>query len=251
LNRLDEEVARLNELDSERRKFDSHITVLEAEAEQSNHVNQKIEVALVEMEAGRKMVAELITKNGDLVVVTERQARELIDIEKKFSNEVARQHHIHAKSVTELEKLVVAERKRAQEALDYVRATLKARIQGLELQVKEMETGTESRRLKRKMERELMQATRAFDGGKERAARNALQIEALDKQLELAKQRGEKLQTEILQAESQEQDFKREVLKLQGQLTGALQVNAKLNAAVPLEVRVAVEEEAAKVTVKA
>jgi hypothetical protein len=169
LNRLDEEITRLNDLDSERRKFDSHITVLEAEVEQSNHVNQKIEVALSEMEAGRKTVAELMSKNGDLLTVralfkladdgkvTERQSRELIDIEKKFSNEVARQHHIHAKSVGELEKLVTAERKRAQEALDYVRATLKARIQGLELQLKEMETGTESRRLKRKMERELMQ----------------------------------------------------------------------------------------------
>lgn len=69
LNRLDEEITRLNELDSERRKFDSHITVLEAETEQSNHVNQKIEVALSEMEAGRKTVAELMTKNGDLVIV--------------------------------------------------------------------------------------------------------------------------------------------------------------------------------------
>ncbi len=69
LNRLDEEITRLNELDSERRKFDSHITVLEAEVEQSGHVNQKIEVALSEMEAGRKSVAELLTKNGDLITV--------------------------------------------------------------------------------------------------------------------------------------------------------------------------------------
>lgn len=139
-----------------------------------------------------------------------------------------------------MEKLVTAERKRAQEALDYVRATLKARIQGLELQLKEMETGTESRRVKRKMERELMQvryscvpniyfkATRSFDEGKERAGRNALQLEALDKQLELVKQRSEKLQAEILQSESQEHDLKREVLTLKGQLEAALQVNASM-----------------------
>ena len=103
-----------------------------------------------------------------------------------------------------------------------------------------------------------LKATRSFDEGKERAGRNALQLEALDKQLELVKQRSEKLQAEILQSESQEHDLKREVLTLKGQLEAALQVNAsmcndwksqltnsELNAAVPLDVRVAIEEEAA------
>eukprot|EP01126_Amoeba_proteus_P053406 TRINITY_DN6505_c0_g1_i3.p1 TRINITY_DN6505_c0_g1~~TRINITY_DN6505_c0_g1_i3.p1 ORF type:complete len:369 (+),score=112.59 TRINITY_DN6505_c0_g1_i3:70-1176(+) len=184
-NRLDEETTRFNELDAEKRKFDGIITVLEARVLQSYHVNQKIEVALSEMEALRKHVAELMERNGELGLTTERQARELVDIEKKFTNESTRHHHIHAKAVAEFEKLVLAERKRSQEALDYVRATLKARIQGLELQLTELETGTESRRLKRKMERELMQANRKYDTFKEQRTRNALQIESLEKQADL------------------------------------------------------------------
>ncbi len=55
-----------------------------------------------------------------------------------------------------MEKLLQNERKRAQEALEYVRATLKARIEGLELQLKSMDT-TDSRREKRSMERNLKQ----------------------------------------------------------------------------------------------
>jgi len=209
---------------------------LEAEVEQSNFVQQKLEKSLQELEAARKNVAELMEKNSELVSVTDRKAREIVDLEKSFSNNVASQHILHAKTVGDMEKLLQNERKRAQEALEYVRATLKARIQGLELQLKTMDTTTDSRREKRKMERELKQTLREIDSGKEQATRNARRIEALEKQLELVKPRGEVLQLEKQHLEADHHKYARELGTLHTQLNLVYATNAKLNAQVPLEV---------------
>lgn len=78
-------------------------------------------------------------------------------MEKKLTNNVGRSFAQRAKNQNELDKMVQIERKRAQESLDYVRDTLKDRIQGLELQLKAMDSTTDTRREKRKLERELKQ----------------------------------------------------------------------------------------------
>jgi len=194
------------------------------------------------MEFAKKNVAELIEKNGELVEKTEKRAREIVDLEKSFTNNVAHQHVLHAKAVSDMEKLLQKERERAQEALEYVRATLKARIQGLELQMKSLDATTDSRREKRKTERELKQTLRAIDEGKEQANRNARRIEQLEKQLELIKPRAEELVAEKQKLEANHHKYSREINTLQTQLNIVYATNAKLNAYVPLDVIQGIEE---------
>jgi len=241
--RLDEETSRLDEVDAERRSFESRITVLEAEAEQSNFVQQKLEKALAELDSTRKLLADLVEKNSELVERTDHRAREIIDLEKSFTNNVTHQHVLHAKAVADMEKLLQKERERALEALEYVRATLKARIQGLELQLKSLDATTDSRREKKKMERELKQTLRSVDEGKEQASRNARRIEQLEKQLEMIKPRAESLTGEKAKLEGVSHKYDREIRTLKTQLGIVYSTNAKLNAYVPLEVAQAIDEE--------
>lgn len=74
-----------------------------------------------------------------------------------MTNNIGRSFANRAKNQNELDKMVQVERKRAQESLDYVRDTLKDRIQGLELQLKSMDSSTDTRREKRRLEREVKQ----------------------------------------------------------------------------------------------
>jgi len=128
--------------------------------------------------------------------------------------------------------------------LDYVRDTLKDRIQGLELQLKAMDSSTDTRREKRKLEREVKQVTRSMEQGNEQTATNGRTIESLEKQLSIVKSRADKLTLEKTQLEKDGHKLDQTLRDLKTKLEITNEINAKFNASVPLELTVAFEEEA-------
>jgi len=241
--KIDDETERQNEIDSERRAFDATITILEVEVEQTEST-KKLEEALKEAEELSKEISELTTKNYNFVVETEHKAKEIIELEKKLTNNVGRTFTARAKNTAELDKMVQLERKRAQESLDYVRDTLKDRIQGLELQLKAMDSSTDSRREKRRLERELKQVTRSIEQGNELTAANGRNIESLEKQLSIVKSRADKLTVEKAQLEKESHKLDQTIRDLKSRLDVTNEINAKFHASVPLEVSTAFEEAA-------
>jgi len=242
-SKIDDETERQNEIDSERRAFDATITILEVEVEQTEST-KKLEEALKEGEDMGKEISELTTKNYNFVVETQHKAKDIIELEKKLTNNVGRSFQNRAKNNNELEKMVQIERKRAQESLDYVRDTLKDRITALELQLKSMDATTDTRREKRKLERELKQVTRSIEQGNELTAANGRNIESLEKQLSIVKSRSDKLTVEKAQLERESHRLDQSLRDLKARLEITNEINAKFHASVPLELSTAFEEEA-------
>jgi len=203
-----------------------------------------LEEKIKEAEELSKEIAELTTKNHNFLVETDHKAKETIELEKKLTNNVGRTFNNRAKNNSELDKMVEVERKRAQESLDYVRGTLKDRISALELQLKAMDSTTDSRREKRRIERELKQVTRSIEHGNEQTAANARGIESLEKQLSIVKSRAEKLTLEKAQLQKEAHKLDQNLRDLKSRLETTNEINAKFNASVPLEVSTAFEEDA-------
>jgi len=211
-------------------------------------VRKKLEEALQELEILSKEIAELTSKNYTFVVETENKNKEIIEQEKKLTNNISRAFSGHAKSSAELDKMVQTERKRAQESLEYVRDTLKDRIQGLELQLKSMDSSTDSRREKRKLEREVKKVTRSIEQGNEQCAENARTIESFEKQLSIVKARTESVTIEKAALEKESHKLDQTIHDLRSRLEIVHETNAKFSAAVPQSVTTTLEEEATQQT---
>jgi len=144
-----------------------------------------------------------------------------------------------------LEGVIESERKRAQQAIDYVRQTLKAKIRVLEAQVEtDRESDTKIKKEKREVARELKNVMRKLDEKKSKVGRDKRRIETLEKQVDSFKDRLDKVTIETSSLEQKHYSLKREVGTLATQVDAALYTNAKLNALIPNQIRVAIEEEA-------
>jgi len=144
-----------------------------------------------------------------------------------------------------LEGVIESERKRAQQSIDYVRQTLKAKIRVLEAQVEtDRESDTKIKKEKREVARELKQVMRKLDEKKSEVGRDKRRIETLEKQVDSFKDRLDKVTIETGSLEQKHYSLIREVATLSTQVDAALYTNAKLNVLIPNQIRLAIEEEA-------
>jgi len=241
---LDAEVAKKNEIDAERRKFEHRIAILETEVEQNAKANAKLESAIEEVDRLRKKVAEYLNQNGELEQLAERKAGEVVQLEKKLRAEMARSREHHNKTVADMEKLIEAEKRRGQQAIDYVRNTLKSRIQVLQLKLDDgSDTFASHKKEKRSLEKGMKGSQRIVEDQRAQSTRDARRIESLERQLKRSKERADELLENRNQIEGKNFNLQREVDTLKAQYDAAIHINAKLNAQVPLSVRINIEEE--------
>jgi len=176
--------------------------------------------------------------------VTQRQ-REVSDFEKKLHSESLRSREINNRTIANLENLIETERKRAQQAVDFVRQTLKAKIRVLEAQVEVDRSSDNSiKNDKRDVSRQLKNAKRKLDEKKSEVGRDKRKIEALTKQVAALKERERKLSLEISDLENEQHTLKRETSTLATQVEATQFSNAKLHVLVPTTVSTSIEEEA-------
>jgi len=184
-------------------------------------------------------------KNYNLEIETDNKQKEIGELEKKLSNNSNRSFSNKAKLTNELDYMIQIEKKKAQEALEFVRDALKEKIQSLEVKLQSLDAN-ESRKEKRRIERDQKQVTRKIEEGSEQSASNVRNIESLEKQLAAMKARAEKLTFENAQLDRDTQKLEQTVLNLENRLDLANDSNARFGAKVPLELTTAIEEEAKK-----
>lgn len=110
----------------------------------------------------------------------------MAQLEKKLRAEMARSREHHNKTVADMEKLIEAEKRRGQQAIDYVRNTLKSRIQVLQLKLDDgTDTFTSHKKEKRSLEKGLKQAQRIVEDQRAQATRDARRIESLERSARL------------------------------------------------------------------
>jgi len=243
-DKLTAEAQKRTAIDAERRKFEHRIAILESEGEANAAAQTKLEGALEEVDGLRVKVAELLNRNGDLEQQVEKKSGEVVQLEKKLRGEMSRSREHHNKTVGDMEKLIEAEKRRGQQAIDYVRNTLKSRIQVLQLKLDDgTDTFASHKKEKRGLEKSLKQVSRIVDDQRGQSTRDSRRIESLERQLKRSKERSDELLEHRNQLESKAFQLDRDLNTLSAQYDAAVHINAKLNAQVPLAVRITIEEE--------
>jgi len=242
--KLDAEGQKRASIDAERRKFEHRIAILESEGEANAQAQSKLEGALEEVDRLRAKVGELLNRNGELEQAVERKSGEVVQLEKKLRGEMTRSREHHNKTVADMEKLIEAEKRRGQQAIDYVRNTLKSRIQVLQLKLDDgTDTFASHKKEKRGLEKSLKQVSRIVEDQRGQSTRDTRRIESLERQLKRSKERADELLEQRNQLEAKVFSLSRDMSTLSAQYDAAIHINAKLNAQVPLSVRINIEEE--------
>jgi len=237
--KLQNETSRFNEVDNERRKLDHKAALVAGEVEVNARAQAKLEQTLAEIENLRHKLSSMINEKGELDQQVTHRQKEVSELEKRLHSEALRSREINNRTVTNLEGVIESERKRAQQAIDYVRQTLKAKIRVLEAQVEtDRESDTKIKKEKREVARELKQVMRKLDEKKSEVGRDKRRIETLEKQVESLKDRLDQISIETSNLERKHHSLKREV--------GTLAANAKLNVLIPSQAHTTIEEEASK-----
>jgi len=135
--KLQNETSRFNEVDNERRKLEHKAALLQGEVEVNARAQAKLEQTLAEIENLRQKLTSMINEKGELDQQVSQREKEVSDQEKKLHSESLRCREINNRTVTNLEGVIESERKRAQQAIDYVRQTLKAKIRVLKHKLKQ------------------------------------------------------------------------------------------------------------------
>jgi len=145
--------------------------------------------------------------------------------------------------VTDLEQIIEAERKRCQDAIDYVRKTLNAKIRVLELQLQdERENDSTFKKDKRKIDQELKQVYVELEEHMAKSARDARRIESLERQITLLKERHDKVQFEKNNLETGKYSLQRTKETIKAQVDAAKLVNEKLNSELPADQKISLDE---------
>jgi len=229
--RLAEEVSKLAEIESDRRKTEHKKTILETEVEESKRSQARLDATLSEIEEVRKKVALLLDQKGAAVSNKDRASRSLSELEQKLRAEFFRGRELNKRTTAELDALIETERKRGQQAIDYVRKSLKAKIRQLEVQIDlNRETDLDFKKEKRRVARELKQVNRKLDDQKSQSTHNERHIESLTKQLGSLKEGCDKDNQLKVSLETDIANLQREVGTLSAQYNAACRINAKLNA---------------------
>jgi len=133
-----------------------------------------------------------------------------------------------------LEKIIDAERKRGQQAIDYVKRTLNAKLKFMEFQLEEgRENVTNYSKDKRALDKDLKSAIRELEEEQGIATGLSLRVGTLERTIKKVEEETERglIGKELL--DEQNYSLKREKDTLRAQLDAALFVNEKLNAELP------------------
>jgi len=238
-SKLETVLSKRSETESERRKYEQRIAILETELENNNRAENKLEKTLAEIDSLKKQAKQLVIQNGDLQQLADRQVAKQAELEKQVKEDQLESRLNHNKQVDNIEKQIISERQRGQDIIDENRKQLKAKISVLEASIQDFQkTGLDANREMRKLERNLKSALRKKEEQNEQLARDARRIESLERQLERATDQTNKIQFEVTELETQNYGKKREVDTLGAQYQAALWVNKKLNDELPVESRI-------------
>jgi len=242
---LQNEISRYNEVDNEKRKLEHQVALVQGEAAINARASAKLNQTMEEIENLRQKLTSILNEKGELDQQVSQRKKEVTELEKRLHSESQRSRDINSRTTHNLENLIEHERKRAQQSIDYVRQTLKAKIRVLETQVEaDRESDLKIKNEKRSVQRELKQVMRKLDQKKSEVGLEKRKIETLEKQLMAEKERLEKTKIQISSEEQKFHSLQREISTLATQLDSALYSNAKLNSLLPSQIRLAIEEEA-------
>jgi len=164
-------------------------------------------------------------------------------------SESSRAREENNKTVTDLEQIIEAERKRCQDAIDYVRKSLNAKIRVLELQLQdERENDSTFKKDKRKLDQELKEAYVQLEEHMAKSARDARRIESMERQIKLIKESHDKVVFERNNLDTTKYSSVRTKEAIKAQLEAAKLVNEKLNSELPADQKILLDDprEAAK-----
>jgi len=166
-----------------------------------------------------------------------------VELDRKLQSETSRSREENNKTVTDLEQIIEAERKRCQDAIDHVRKTLNAKIRVLELQLQdERENDSTFKKDKRKLDQELQEAYVQLEEHMARSARDARRVESLERQITLNKERHDKVLFERNNLETMKYSLERTRETVKAQLDAAKLVNDKLNSEVPPDQKILLDD---------
>jgi predicted nuclease with TOPRIM domain len=213
------EVSRFNEIDNERRKLEHKAALVQAEKDVNARAQSKLEQYLAEIENLKQKLASMLTEKGELDQQVNQRQREVSELEKKLHSESSRSREINNRTISNLEHQIESERKRAQQAIDYVRQTLKAKIRVLEAQVEtDRASDTNIKNEKRDISRQLKNVIRKLDDQKSEVGRVKRKHEALVKQVAAVTDKQRILKLEIADLENEHHALQRETSTLATQV---------------------------------
>jgi len=223
-------------VETERRELEHKIAILQSEAEQNERASVKAEKAASEAEVLRNQIAELIDQKALKAARLIELDKKKIDNELKLESTIVHNREYNSKTVADLEKIIDAERKRGQQAIDYVKRTLNAKLRFLELQLEEgRENANNYSKDKRTIDKELKSATRELEEEQGISTGLLLKIETLERTLKKIEEETDRdlIRKDLFDA--QNYSLKREKDTLRAQLDAALYVHEKLSAEIPKE----------------
>jgi chromosome segregation ATPase len=157
-----------------------------------------------------------------------------VDLEQKLDAAIVHNREYNSKTIADLEKIIDAERKRGQQAIDYVKRTLNAKLRFLELQLEEgRENVTNYSKDKRVLDKELKSAARELEEEQSIATSLLLRMETLERTCNKIEEETAKSLIHRDLLETQNYSLKRQKDTLSTQLDAANYVNEKLNAEIP------------------
>jgi len=236
---LQEQIRRRNEIESDRRRLENNVALLQTEAEQNERVKAKLDRALDELDSLQRRLETLITEKATAEQQLAQYDKKKADLDRKLQSETHRAREENNKTVTDLEQIIEVERKRCQDAIDYVRKALNAKIRVLELQLQdERESDSTFKKDKRKLDQELKEAYVQLEEHMAKSARDARKIESLERQIKLTKEQHDKIVFERNNLDTMKYSLERTKETIKAQLEAAKLVNEKLNSEVPADQKI-------------
>jgi chromosome segregation ATPase len=232
--KVSDKVSARTSVEAERRDLEHKIAILQSEAEQNERAQVKAENASDEAERLRTRIAEIIDQKAVKAAQLIELDKKKVDLEQKLKEATVRNKETNIKTVADLEKIIDAERKRGQQAIDYVKRELNAKLRFLQLQLDEgKENSNNYSKDKRTLDKELKSATRELEDEQAIATSLLLRIETLERTINKVEEETDRdlIRKDFL--DTQNYSFKREKDTLRAQLDAALFVNEKLNAEIP------------------
>jgi len=240
---LQEQIRKRTDIDSDRRKLESNVALLQTEAEQNDRVKSKLDRALDELDSLQRRLETLITEKASAEQQLAQYDKKKAELDRKLQSESYRSREENNKTVTDLEQIIEAERKRCQDAIDYVRKALNAKIRVLELQLQdERESDSVFKKDKRKLDQELKEAYVQLEEHMDKSARDSRRIESLERQIKILKENHDKVVFDRNNLDTVKYSLDRTKETIKAQLEAAKLVNQKLNSELPKEEQIRLDD---------
>eukprot|EP01125_Pyxidicula_operculata_P017141 TRINITY_DN597_c0_g1_i1.p1 TRINITY_DN597_c0_g1~~TRINITY_DN597_c0_g1_i1.p1 ORF type:complete len:417 (+),score=164.23 TRINITY_DN597_c0_g1_i1:73-1323(+) len=240
---LHEEFENRTKIETERRQLEHKIVLLETEAQQHQRAQSHLQQANNEVDNLRMKIDTVVAQKADLSQTMFDLERRKVDLENKLSNKAKMTEEESTKSQQHFNNLIDHERKRGQEAIDYVRRTLNSKIRFLELQLEEIrENEANYRKDIRKLESQLKSTLRSLDEERVQATRSSRKLETLQRQINQIQEKNERILIENNSLETENYNIQSLIDSTTAQYDAALYVNERLNAELPVTSRLEIED---------